>query len=387
MSAPARVALAVVCALALAVTAGCAARHDGWGAAVPDAGVSFDPDESAPDAAADAGGDAPGAASSAAPPTVAVTVEPDGTEVAQPLLTALESAEHAVHVEMYLLTSDVYVAALCRLAASGVEVKVLLNQSFPSGTSTEDTNARSFGSLAAGGVSVRWAPTNTGFDGYTHEKTVIIDPGTPAEQAWIMTMNLDYSALRDNREYLARDTAAADVAEAEAIFEADFADAPITPTGALVVAPSPANDAESALQALVESATTSIDVEAEELDEAGVEAPLFDALVARARSGVVVRVVLEESSDEEQAGAVRDLEAAGAEVIGYAYGDGSGLDIHAKAIVVDGARAYVGSENFSGGSLGYNRELGVIFDDPAAVDAVQAAIVDDIKGGSAYASD
>jgi phosphatidylserine/phosphatidylglycerophosphate/cardiolipin synthase-like enzyme len=34
--------------------------------------------------------------------------------------------------------------------------------------------------------------------------------------------------------------------------------------------------------------------------------------------------------------------------------------IHAKAIVVDGARAYVGSENLSTQSLDRNREVGIL---------------------------
>jgi len=62
------------------------------------------------------------------------------------------------------------------------------------------------------------------------------------------------------------------------------------------------------------------------------------------------------------------------------------LDIHAKAVVADGARAYVGSENFSGGSLGYNRELGVMFSDPAAVAAVGSSIARDFELGASYSS-
>ncbi|MCX5747449.1 MAG: phospholipase D-like domain-containing protein [Proteobacteria bacterium] len=34
---------------------------------------------------------------------------------------------------------------------------------------------------------------------------------------------------------------------------------------------------------------------------------------------------------------------------------------HTAAIVVDGARAFIGSENFTANSLGYNREVGVLF--------------------------
>ena len=52
---------------------------------------------------------------------------------------------------------------------------------------------------------------------------------------------------------------------------------------------------------------------------------------------------------------VQQLKAASVQVVsvGTPY-------IHAKAIVADGARASVGSENFSTGSLQYNREPGLI---------------------------
>ncbi len=332
-----------------------------------------------------AGDASTGDATPASPTGVTITVEPDGTGVAQPLLTAIEGAQAAVHVEMYLLTNDVYIDALETLEASGVDVKVVLNETFPAGTARSDTNAASYATLDGAGVPVHWAPTDTGFAGYTHEKAVIIDPGTDNAQAWIMTMNLDHDAPVYNREYLARDMNGADIAEAEAIFEADFAGEPITPTGSLVVAPSPQNNAAATLLQLIESATESIDMEAEEFDDAGLEAQLFSALNAQAQAGVMVRLVIEDSTDEEQATAVGDLVAAGGMVVGYR--DGSALDIHAKAIVVDGARAYVGSENFSGGSLEYNRELGVVFTEPAEVAKVGSAIASDFQAGSAYARD
>ncbi|HLL51444.1 MAG TPA: phospholipase D-like domain-containing protein, partial [Thermomicrobiales bacterium] len=42
----------------------------------------------------------------------------------------------------------------------------------------------------------------------------------------------------------------------------------------------------------------------------------------------------------------------------------SGHYIHAKIIVADGERAFVGSQNLSATSLDQNRELGIIVDDP-----------------------
>src|ERR1019366_7986229 len=93
--------------------------------------------------------------------------------------------------------------------------------------------------------------------GYSPEKCVILDGVT----AWIMTMNLDYSAPTANREYLAKDTGSGDVAEAEAIFEADYSNLSYSPSGILVVAP---NNAKAMIVALINTATKTIDVEDEE---------------------------------------------------------------------------------------------------------------------------
>jgi phosphatidylserine/phosphatidylglycerophosphate/cardiolipin synthase-like enzyme len=56
--------------------------------------------------------------------------------------------------------------------------------------------------------------------------------------------------------------------------------------------------------------------------------------------------------------------------------------VHAKALVIDGVHAYVGSENFTAGSLQYNRELGVFFDAPTEVAKVATTINTDFGKGS-----
>jgi phosphatidylserine/phosphatidylglycerophosphate/cardiolipin synthase-like enzyme len=317
---------------------------------------------------------------------ITITVEPDGTKVAQNLLSAIQGAKSAVHMEMYLLSNDTYLSALKTLHDAGVvDVKVVLNETFPTGTPASETNADSYSELMTDGVDVHWSPTTTGFDNYTHTKTVIIDPGTANAQVWIMTMNLDTDAPKYNREYLALDTNAADVTEAEQIFAADYAGTSITPSGVLIVAPSPQDNAQPQLLALIESATTSIDIEAEEYDASGLEADIATALENKAHAGVAVHMVLEDSTDTTQASAVAALQSKGGMVVGYVYTT-TGLDIHAKAIVVDGKTAFVGSENLSGGSLGYNRELGVVFNTPSEVAKLVTTIGADFSGGGAYSS-
>jgi phosphatidylserine/phosphatidylglycerophosphate/cardiolipin synthase-like enzyme len=239
-------------------------------------------------------------------------------------------------------------------------VKVILNQTFPGGAGT---NTAVFNQLKAAGVAVVWSSSTFTL---THEKCVILDGAT----AWIMTMNLATSSPQ-NREFLAVDTQAPDVQEAEAIFAADFAGTAITPLGNLVVAPTNARDR---LLALIQSAKKSVDLEGEELSDY----KIVNALVAAQASGVPVRVVLADNPPPAaQATAVTQLKAGNVKVVSV-----TNPYIHAKAIVVDGARAYVGSENFTTGSLQYNRELGVITTNAASAAIVETTIAADFKAGT-----
>ena len=185
--------------------------------------------------------------------------------------------------------------------------------------------------------------------------------------AWIMTMNATQSSPTANREYLAVDTDAADVAEAEAIFAADFADQSIVPKGKLVVAPI---NAHQELTSLIGMATKSVDMEAEELSDVQVE----QALEAAGDKGIAVHVVLADSTSTSDAAT---LKQHGIKLVTY-----SKLYVHAKSIVVDGKYAYVGSENFSGASLGYNRELGVLTNTASEVSKVESTTTSDFAAGS-----
>ncbi|HEY1955242.1 MAG TPA: phospholipase D-like domain-containing protein [Polyangiaceae bacterium] len=305
----------------------------------------------------DSGADEPSTA------TTAVTVFVEPGDNAKPLLDSIQGATSSIHMTMYLLTSNSYVTALIAKKKAGLDVKVVLNQNFPT---PDQSNATVFSQLQAGGVDVVWAPPQFT---YTHEKAVIVD-GT---SAWIMTMNVTFSSPSANREYLALDTDADDVAEAEQIFEADFANTAVTPAGKLVVAPDGARDA---LLTLVNGATTSLDVEGEELSDSAI----VSAMVAAHDRGVTVRVVLsDDSPTSAQANAVQTLEADGIDVrkLSTPY-------VHAKTIVADGTLAYVGSENFTANSLDSNRELGLIVATVSEVSKIDATISGDFGAGVTY---
>jgi len=311
--------------------------------------------------ASDASGASDGARGDAGErPTISVMVEPG--DRAGALLSAVQGATKSVHVTMYLLTYAPFIDALvAQKKDAHHEVKVLLNANFPDGT---NGNQSAHDQLTAAGVDVAWAPSTFV---YTHEKCIIIDGAT----AWIMTMNLTYSATTSNREFLVIDRDATDVTEAESIFEADFANQAATVAGPLVVAPVNASDS---LLALAAAATTTLDVEGETFSDRD----MTGSLVAAKNRGVAVRVVLSDAAPTPaQRDAVTTLKNASIPVVSV-----SSPYIHAKAMVADGAQAYVGSENFTYNSLHSNRELGVILTTPSEVTRVSTAIQADFAQGT-----
>jgi phosphatidylserine/phosphatidylglycerophosphate/cardiolipin synthase-like enzyme len=308
---------------------------------------------------------------------VTVIVEPNG-QSGNELLAAINGASSSIYMTMYEIDDSRIISALVARKKAGLDVQAILDGS----STTMGWNKTAHDDLLAAGVSVVWS--SSAFN-YTHEKTFIID----GSEAWIMTMNCNTSSPKDNREYLARDTNAADIAEATAIFKADHAHQSITPSGALVVAPT---NARPDLVALVDSSTSTVDIEDEEFSDT-YSTGVVNAVVRAAKRGVAVRVVIaNQTLNAAMQQANSSVKTAGGRIVmtGPTSGNGTPSDpyIHAKAIVVDCsgttcARGFVGSENLTAGSLGYNRELGVELSDPTELAKIETAIDTDFANGKA----
>ena len=183
---------------------------------------------------------------------------------------------------------------------------------------------------------------------------LIIDEAT----LFVLTANLSQSglggsSLARNRKFGVVDTHSEDVAEAAAIFHADWNHTqPVLHDTNMVVSPM---NSRAKITALIASAHTSLLIEDEEMYDSSSE----DALIAAARRGV--RLILPGPTDIEAADVVR-LTAGGVRLV-YV----SAPFIHAKVIVADGRLAFVGSENFSATSLDENREVGLLLSDTTAL--------------------
>ncbi|HEY1777490.1 MAG TPA: phospholipase D-like domain-containing protein [Solirubrobacteraceae bacterium] len=280
-----------------------------------------------------------------------------------PIYRLIASAHHSVQMTMYELADQTAEQALAADAARGVHVQVILDGS----SYDRSLNQPAFDYLAAHRVAVRWAPRE--FD-LTHEKAIVVD----GARAVVMTLNLESRYYASTRDFALIDTQPADVRAIAATFAADWVARPIAPqsgSGDLLWSPG----AQAAVLSLIASARQRLDVENEELDSAAVES----ALAAAARRGVKVRLVMTFSEDWERA--LHALAVAGVQERLYAAS--APLYIHAKLIVVDGARAFIGSQNFSTASLEYNRELGVVTAEAPVLAGTEATFGADFAGGHA----
>jgi cardiolipin synthase len=83
-------------------------------------------------------------------------------------------------------------------------------------------------------------------------------------------------------------------------------------------------------------------------------------------------VILPSSSSSDSDGS--DSNSAGITTIKHGHvqvKEDTKLYMHAKIIIVDGKKAFVGSENISPASLDGNRELGIIVSDQSALSTLQ----------------
>lgn len=313
-------------------------------------------------------------AGAASTPTTAPTPAPPITLYVQPgaentaIVSAINQARQSIRLKIYLMTDDAIIRALKDAQARGVDVRVMVE---PKPCCDESSNNTAlYNDLKAGGIDVRY--TNPTFK-LTHEKTLVVDDAL----AFVMTSNLVRSAFTQNREYQVLTRVAADVAEVAAVFDADWnRTAPDLSQARLVWSP---NNSRAAILKLIDGAQRRLDLEQLEVQDDEVVGRLAEA----AKRGVQVRVLaaapIEGQTDLNQPFLQR-LEAAGAQV--------RRLDkpvLHAKVILADGERALIGSINLTPQSLDFNREAGILVEDPRAIQTLAAAMVDDWGAGRAGA--
>ncbi|MEV8544245.1 phospholipase D-like domain-containing protein [Streptomyces sp. NPDC051572] len=281
----------------------------------------------------------------------------------------INSATSSLDMTMYELEDTTAVNDLIALENKGVTVRVVLDRAHQS------ANSSAYTALTNAGVGVVWSPSSFV---YTHQKTITVD----ATKSLVLTGNLTSQYYSTGRDYGVFTDDTRDVAAIEKVFNADYAGTSVTPTDGDHLLWSP-TDSRSRLLTVINAATTTLDVEELEFSDSTV----VNAIVARAKAGVTVRVVLETPGDYSSE--VSAIKAAGGTVVGYS--DPDGFYIHAKAMVADYGlstqEVEAGSMNISSNSLSNNRELGIILTGTGVAQSVATTIEttfkSDYAGGTA----
>ena len=274
----------------------------------------------------------------------------------------VNTATSSVNVTIYELNDVTLENDLVSREKAGANVRVILDQA------QKSYNTAAYNLLTAGGVGVVWS--STAFT-YTHQKTITVNN----DESYISTGNFDNTYYATSRDYGVFDTDANDVAAIVAVFNADYTHTSITPSDGDDLVWSP-TDSQTHLLSLINGAQHSLDIQQEEFSDT----TLVNAIVADENRGVTVRVVIEDPS--EYTSELNEITAAGGKVTGYS--SSTGFYIHAKTVIADygysTAKAFVGSENFSSGSLNDNRELGMITTDSGVVTGLETTFAADFSG-------
>ena len=310
-------------------------------------------DDGTGDAAVDA---SPGVGCTAMSPRsvpVETFVGPGGLQ--DRLEALIDGAQQSIDLQIYLFTVTDLADRLIAAHQRGVAVRVLFDPEHP-GNGTVRSR------LTSARVPHRNMPMLYTF---AHAKFMIVDK----QQLAIMSMNFNIDAMSRERNYGLVDRDPEDLADAQAIYDMDWAAgggepvqvADLTCTR-LVVSP---NNAKQRILELINSAKQTLEVEAIYVSEVTVR----NAIGMAKQRGVAVRVILDAGDDNADAAAY--FQAQGIEVH-----QADNFLLHAKLIVADGV-AFVGSENFSQTALTRNRELGALVFEPGPARAIRDQFDDD----------
>lgn len=278
----------------------------------------------------------------------------------QPILDTINNAQSEILVEVYLMSDKQIIKALEAAKQRGVNVMVMLEQHPFGGGNLNNTTKKE---LESSGVSFEW--TNSNF-ALTHEKSIVIDKSF----AFILNQNLTASSFTKNREYDVVDTNTGDVSEIRNIFISDFERKSFSPkTSNLIVSPV---NSRAALTTLIKSAAQSIDIEMEVINDEQIVLTLCDE-AKKIKLKLIVPTFSQIDSNSES---VNKLSACGAVIKTL-----SSPYVHAKLILVDNLKAYVGSVNLSSQSMDENRELGIIITQPESLKNLVLTFAADFEKG------
>ena len=287
-------------------------------------------------------------------------------------LKAFAEARFRIRIEICVLEDPQILAGLQQAIERGVRVQVIVDNGKYQALPSEQTNLTNY--IVASGGELHLS--NPIFP-RSFPKVILIDD----RQAIVGSACLDTTTFQQYRDYFLVTADKGLIRDLATLFENDWRHSaaagaespPFNPTPRIIrpnLAVGPVN-AASKLTAMIQSARKRIDVTSELLGNAALESELI-AAVGR---GVTVRLIsplcVNGATNEIQSlqnASLRKLKDWGVEV--HVTGPDQSFQrpyMHARTMLVDGSRLYVGSISFSPDSTTLNREVGLFLSEPQSV--------------------
>ena len=306
----------------------------------------------------------------------------------QPVIEFIESARRSVDISIYRIDTDFtpLVDALQRTVDRGVPVRISISRQLVGQPNPPQGNSQQIvvqQQLQALGIQVELSRPEFH---YGHEKSIIVDAGTPEARAMIADWNLQASYFGPNqygpvgaRGMAVINSDPQDVATIAAYFDANwppYAPYPVSTRASLVWSPSgieysPVGNSVAVLTDFINGAKTRLDIYAEYIQD---NSFLIDMVIARAQAGIAVRIVA--NSSGQSPAMVAKLRGAGIQIRFDPIYDGNTSDpmfVHSKTMFADIGTpeqvAFIGSQNtFINESPEAILELGVLARNPETID-------------------
>lgn len=291
-----------------------------------------------------------------------------------PWLEAINHAERMIEMAAYKISDPEVLRALRNAAQRGVAIHIVVEpETYQHGGSS---NAAS---PIAALTQIATVHTLSKRFSQSHHKMIVIDE----EWGLISTGNIDqesFDGLPKKQIAAARDIAIPIldrdiIEEMLQVFRSDVKDVRISPHATpLVWGP---DHQRSTFLKLFNQAKKTIDIYQQSVQDEG----LVQAIAGAARTGVQVRVLMMPfpfgMKNDPNIPNQNLMISAGANV-----GLTNRYYMHAKVVIVDGKKMYVGSGNFYTPTLDQARELGIITENPDHIKRVQAVFESDWKSAT-----
>lgn len=322
------------------------------------------------------------------PPELITLANVQPNDGIQPVIEFIESARRSVDISIYRIDSDFtpLIDALKRTVDRGVPVRISISRQLVGQPNPPQGNSQQIvvqQQLEALGIQVELSRPEFH---YGHEKSIIIDAGTPEARAMIADWNLQASYFGPNqygpvgaRGMAVINSDPQDVATIAAYFDANwppYAPYPVSTRASLVWSPSgieysPVGNSVAVLTDFINGAKTRLDIYAEYIQD---NSFLIDMVIARAQAGIAVRIVA--NSSGQSPAMVAKLRGAGIQIRFDPIYDGNTSDpmfVHSKTMFADIGTpeqvAFIGSQNtFINESPEAILELGVLARNPETID-------------------